>query len=102
MYICAFTILQKPFNEGGLLWKVSKLNPYFIINTIFIKLKFFGHFETFTYLRTRIKWNRYWRVLSYANTLKRVFIPRTPLITHICDGLGRAIQTLDHIEREIL
>jgi hypothetical protein len=30
-----------------------------------------------------------------------MFIPRTPLITNICDGLGRAIQTLDQIEGEI-
>ena len=40
--------------------------------------------------------------MLYANTLKRVFIPRTQLRIHICDGLGKTIQTLDHIEGEIL
>ena len=31
-----------------------------------------------------------------------VHVPRTQLITHIRDDLGRAIQTLDHIEGKIL
>jgi hypothetical protein len=34
--------------------------------------------------------------------LKRLFMETTPLITHIHDGLGRATQTLDRIEGEIL
>jgi hypothetical protein len=30
------------------------------LNTIFVKLRLFGYFETFTNIRTRIKWNTYW------------------------------------------
>ena len=37
-----------------------------------------------------------------ANALKPVFIPIIQWINLICDGLGREIQTLDHIEGEIL
>jgi hypothetical protein len=34
-----------------------------------------------------------------ANTLKRVFIPRIPLITHICDGLGTLLENGDRNNR---
>jgi hypothetical protein len=54
-----------------------------LVFTIFVNLGVFRHFETVTNIRTWIKSHRYWRMLKDANTLKRVFISRTQLITHI-------------------
>ena len=68
---------------------------FYIDNTIFINLEFFGHLETLTNI---ITCHKITQILE--NVVRCKYFD--PVMTSYENGLGRIIQTLGHVEGEIM
>jgi hypothetical protein len=68
-----------------------------ILNTIFVNLGLFGHFETITNIRTWIECTQILENVVRCKYFKAGVLIKNPIKNSYQDGLGRTTQTLNHV-----